>query len=97
MGKKFDLQDDLFFDRLEKSQRDILEGMLEKVIRRTLSEAGILSKTLDFAAVKKLYPYSVAQRALKSPLIDWKRKGTGGPSTGFYCEREQFMNVVNTL
>lgn len=94
---KFKLEDDLFFDRLEKSQRAILEGMLERVIRRTLSEAGVLSKTIDFAAVKKLYPFSVAQRALKSPLIDWKRKGTGGRATGYYCDREQFMNLINTL
>lgn len=94
---KFNLSDDAFFDRMETAQRSILESMLDRVIRRTLQEAGVLSKTIDFSAVKKLYPFSVAQRALKSPLIDWKRKGTGAKSNGYYCDREEFMNVINTL
>lgn len=94
MSKNF-LQEEDFFLRLEKSQTAAIERAAEAAAMRVLLKTGAVAETIDFAEVKKNYPHSIARRALQAPEIEWKRKGTGSKTCGWYCNRNQFLNHLN--
>lgn len=84
-------------ERIEMNNTAAIESAAEAAATKVLIKTGALSATIDFTEIKKNYPHSIAQKALKSQAIEWKRKGTGGPTCGQYCSREQFLKIVNTL
>jgi len=90
-------KEEIFLQCLEEIYQANAERVATAAVNKALIQTGQISEIINFTEVKQNYAHSIAQRALKAPELNWKRKGTGSKTCGLFTNREKFTKYINTI